>query len=91
MIVTDVGGNAEAVLNGVTGIVVPARDSTRLAEAITYLANDASLRADLGAAGRRRIQEHFSLDHCVDSYDELYRTLLAGKTILEAPLVRVDA
>ncbi|MEH2526363.1 MULTISPECIES: glycosyltransferase [unclassified Bradyrhizobium] len=91
MIVTDVGGNAEAVLDGLTGFVVPAHDSTRLAEAIAHLANDASLRADLGAAGRRRIEEHFSLDHCVNSYDELYRTLLAGKTLLEAPLVRVDA
>lgn len=90
MIVTDVGGNAEAVLDGLTGIVVPAHDPRRLAEAIAYLANKASLRTDLGAAGRRRIEEHFSLDHCVNSYDELYRTLLAGKTLLEAPLVRVD-
>jgi len=89
MIVTDVGGNAEAVLDGQTGIVVPARDPKHIAEAIVCLANNASMRADLGAAARRRLEEHFSLDHCVGSYDELYRTLLAGKTPLEATHVRV--
>ena len=45
MIVTDVGGNAEAVLDGECGIVVPPHDPARLADAIVRLANDPSLRA----------------------------------------------
>ena len=90
MIVTDVGGNAEAVLDGVTGIVVPARDPGRLAEAIACLANDAAMRSNLGAAARHRLEEHFSLERCVSSYEELYRTLLDGKTPRDAAGVSVD-
>jgi glycosyltransferase involved in cell wall biosynthesis len=90
MIVTDVGGNAEAVLDGMTGIVVPAHDPARLAKAIACLANNATMRSDLGAAARLRVEEYFSLERCVSAYDELYRTLLAGKTLHDAPHVRAD-
>lgn len=89
MIVTDVGGNAEAVLDRVTGLVVPARDSRRLAEAIVRLANEAPLRTSMGAAGRERVTALFSLNHCVDCYEILYRTLLAGKRPVDAHQVRV--
>ena len=76
MIVTDVGGNGEAVVDEVTGFVVPARNPLELAKAIVRMANDAELRARFGAAGRRRIVEHFSLERCVESYDAMYRELL---------------
>jgi glycosyltransferase involved in cell wall biosynthesis len=90
MIVTDVGGNAEAVLNGRTGIVVPAHDPERLAKAIVRLANDASMRAELGTAAQRRLEEHFSLKRCLSAYEELYCTLLTGKTPFDAPHVRAN-
>jgi glycosyltransferase involved in cell wall biosynthesis len=79
MIVTDVGGNAEAVLNGETGIVVPARDPAALAQAIARLVNDAGTRRTLGAAARERAISDFSIDRCVSRYDEFYRGLLEGK------------
>ncbi len=78
MVVTDVGGNREAVLDGQTGILVPTRDPARLAAAITRLANDEPMRTRLGDAARRRMAEHFTLEQSVQSYDVLYRTLLAG-------------
>jgi glycosyltransferase involved in cell wall biosynthesis len=78
MIVTDVGGNPEAVQDGMSGIVVPPRDPARLAEAIVRLAKDAPLRARFGDAARRRVRDCFTLDRCVAQYDALYRTLLAG-------------
>ena len=59
MIVTDVGGNAEAVVDGETGIVVPSHDPRLLAAAIVRLAQDRSLRASLGNAARNRVAEHF--------------------------------
>lgn len=73
MVVTDVGGNAEAVLDGETGIVVPARDPAGLGRAILRLAADPALRLRLGRAGRARVAAHFSLEACVDQYEELYR------------------
>ncbi len=78
MVVTDVGGNREAVLDGQTGILVPAHEPARLAAAIVRLANDEPLRTSLGAAARRRMAEHFTLEQSVKSYDALYRVLLAG-------------
>jgi len=85
MIVTDAGGNKEAVLDGATGLVVPVRDPVRLSEAILRLAGDAELRTRLGKAGRRRVEEHFTLEACVARYEALYRALLAGRAPQDVP------
>lgn len=76
MIVTNVGGNAEAVLDGETGLVVPARDPERLGAAILTLAADPALSATFGEAGRQRVQHHFALDACIRRYESLYSELL---------------
>jgi glycosyltransferase involved in cell wall biosynthesis len=79
MIVTGVGGNSEAVLDGETGLVVPAHDPVLFAEAILRLASDRELRQRLAGNARRRIGERFTLAACVDAYEAMYRGLLAGK------------
>lgn len=84
--VTDVGGNPEAVINGTTGLVVPARSPELLAVAIEQLAGCANLRRRLGEAGRERAREMFTLAGCVDHYETLYRGLLAGKSPSELGL-----
>ncbi len=76
MVVTNVGGNAEAVIDGETGFVVPARDPAALGAAILALASKPELREQMGTAARRRVEVHFSLDQCVQRYDALYRKLL---------------
>jgi glycosyltransferase involved in cell wall biosynthesis len=78
MLVTDVGGNAEAVVDGETGLVVPAHDPARLGAALASLAGDPARRRAMGAAGRRRVREHFSLDACVAAYERLYEGLLTA-------------
>jgi glycosyltransferase involved in cell wall biosynthesis len=84
--VTDVGGNPEAVIDGETGIVVPAKSPEPLAAAIERLAVDPILRKRLGAAGRERARARFSLSACVDRYETLYRGLLAGKALSDLGL-----
>ena len=79
MIVTDVGGNAEAVVDRETGLIVPAKDPGRLADAILTLASDPTLRGQYGAAGHRRVCEHFAMERSVAGYEMLYRTLLGGR------------
>jgi glycosyltransferase involved in cell wall biosynthesis len=79
MIVTNVGGNAEAVINGETGFVVPSRDPPAFADAILRLASDPQLRRSFGANGRRRVERYFSLSGCVAAYEALYSGLVAGK------------
>lgn len=76
MVVTRVGGNPEAVIDGDTGLVVEPRDSAGLAEALVRLAEDAALRRRLGAAARRRVEADFSLARCRDRYERLYASLV---------------
>ena len=79
MVVTDVGGNAEAVIDGLTGLVVPPRDPSALGAAILKLALDGDLRRTMGDAGRERVEKYFSIDRCVANYARLYAGLSKGK------------
>lgn len=54
---SDVAGNPLAILDGVTGTIVPERSAPALARAIAGLADDPGRRRLMGAAGRRRIDE----------------------------------
>lgn len=60
VIATPVGGTAEAVSDGVTGLLVPPRDVERLAGAIRELTTDRERAQRLGAAGRARVEGEFS-------------------------------
>ncbi|HYM30280.1 MAG TPA: glycosyltransferase [Candidatus Cybelea sp.] len=75
VIATTAGGSAEVVVDGSTGILVPPQAADALAGAILQLARDAPRRSAMGAAGRRRVEEVFSLRRCVDDYDSMYTAL----------------
>ena len=76
MVVTDVGGNAEAITDGVCGLVVPTKQSEKLADAILTLAHNKELRLAYGHAARQRAIEYFSLQHCISGYNKLYADIL---------------
>jgi glycosyltransferase involved in cell wall biosynthesis len=76
MIVTDVGGNTEAVIHNETGIVVPPRDPKAIGNAIITLARDPERRKRLGAAGRKRVEKEFSIERCVKAHLDLYEEML---------------
>lgn len=75
MVVSDVGGNAEAVADGECGYVVPPRDPAALALALGALIDDQGRRRVMGDAARRRVVAAFSLDACVADYEALYEEL----------------
>jgi len=59
----DSGGAADAVLDGVTGLVVPAPDDPgAVAEAMRALLADQALRRRMGRAARKRVEESFDND-----------------------------
>lgn len=58
----NIGGPAEAVLDGKTGLLVDPEDPQAVAEAIIRLMADPSLRANLGAAARSRAERAFTWD-----------------------------
>lgn len=77
VVATDVGGNADLVAHGKTGIVVPAADAAALAEALSSLALAPERAAAMGAAGRAVIETRFSLSSMVAAYRSLYDDHLA--------------
>jgi glycosyltransferase involved in cell wall biosynthesis len=74
VIVTAVGGTPE-VVDSASGVLVPARDSAALADALARLVRDPQRRQQLGTAARRRVEEHFTLDRMVREYAEVYEEL----------------
>jgi glycosyltransferase involved in cell wall biosynthesis len=66
----------EVVVDGETGLLVPAGDEVALADALTRLADDPGLARRLGEAGQRRLRTHFSVEKMVGDTELLYRELL---------------
>ena len=60
LVATNIPGCREAVVDGETGFLVPARDAPALAAALARLIDDSALRARMGAAGRVRVEQNFS-------------------------------
>jgi len=78
VIATRVGGNVEAVVDGDTGILVPARAPEAIADALATLAADPGLRERMGGAARIRVRDMFSLARCIESYRALYTRIGPG-------------
>jgi glycosyltransferase involved in cell wall biosynthesis len=81
MVVTAVGGNLEAVEDGVSGVIVPPRDSRALGTAILDLARDPERRRRLGEAARQRATRVFSQEACVARYARLYTALIRPEPV----------
>lgn len=80
VVVTDVGGNREVVRNGETGLLVPPKDHGALAWAMIRLMDlSEGERKQMGVAGRKHIEDSYSLDHVVDIWEALYQELLSRK------------
>lgn len=78
VVATDVGGVPEVVEDGQTGLLARAGDDESLAAAVSSLANNATLRQEMGSRGCRRALELFSEDAMHASYDRLYQEMLGA-------------
>jgi glycosyltransferase involved in cell wall biosynthesis len=76
VVATNVGGNAEAVTDGVSGLIVPPEDPTALAAAITRLLSDPSRAQEMGAAGKKLASEKFTTDAMMHRITLAYANVL---------------
>ena len=76
VVATDVGGTAELVVNGETGLLVPPADVQALARAVTQLLQDESGADRMGRLGRRRVLSKFTHARMVEQVESLYVSLL---------------
>lgn len=78
-VATNVGGNAEAIVDGAGGIIVPSKNPKALSNAIEKLANNPELRDKYGDFARCRVESEFNWEKCTQMYTDLYDNLSTKK------------
>ncbi len=77
-VVTNVGGNAEAVLDSVSGIIVQSENAQAIASALERLVTSAELRKSMGKEGRRIVQQRFTHEAMIQNMLSVYREALVS-------------
>ncbi|MBX7054539.1 MAG: glycosyltransferase family 4 protein [Pyrinomonadaceae bacterium] len=75
VVATSVEGVPEIVLEGITGVLVPPKNCSALSEKIVSLLQNDDQRLRMGEAGRRRVEEHFTIGRVVNEYQAIYKSL----------------
>jgi glycosyltransferase involved in cell wall biosynthesis len=81
VVATDVGGTADAVVDGTTGTLVPPRDAEALERAVRVYLEDAELRRRHGTAGRDRVLREFRQEPLWKTLYRKYLLLLQDKGV----------
>lgn len=77
IVTTRAGGAIEAVIPGETAWTVPVQDSQALGDAMaTVMRLSPGRRTQLAAGSRRFVEEHFSREHIVSAWEDLYLQFL---------------
>ncbi|WP_027415573.1 glycosyltransferase family 4 protein [Aneurinibacillus terranovensis] len=76
VIASDVGGVKEAVIDGVTGFLVPRGDVQAVQNRLEVLANNPIFRKQMGEAGRKRFLEHFTKQKMIEKTFSVYEELV---------------
>ena len=80
VIASNVGGTRELVEDGITGYLVPPRDTRVLADRILALLMDVDKARRMGQAGREKMLREYQWSTMVDSYDKLFRGVIVRWT-----------
>lgn len=78
-VTTNATGARDAVIDGTTGLRVPARDSAALANALARLVSDPALRDTMGRVGREWVCNNFSQKDVWQRQVDAYRALVSGR------------
>ncbi|HEY3109224.1 MAG TPA: glycosyltransferase family 4 protein [Chloroflexota bacterium] len=76
VVATSIPGPRAVVDDGVDGFVVPPGDAAALAARIADLADGPALRAGMGAAGRRKVEQRYAWPHLAERLETHYRSIL---------------
>jgi glycosyltransferase involved in cell wall biosynthesis len=76
VVTTDVPGCRDAIIPNVTGLLIPPRNAQALADAIEQLLLDPERCAQMGKAGRKLAEEHYSIEQVVQTHLAIYQELL---------------
>lgn len=76
VVTTDVPGCRDAIINNVTGILVPPGDAMALADALQRLLESKKIRAEMGVAGRKFAENEFDIRRVIALHKKIYNQLL---------------
>ena len=79
IVATSVGGIKEAVVNRVTGLLVPPKDSDSLGNALCELLGNPAEALEFGKKSRKRAEEIFSLGKQIESFENLFENYYEKK------------
>lgn len=79
IVATNVGGNPEAVQDGVNGFLVPSEAPEALSEAILRILSDPPLAKTMGAAGKALAVKQFTTEAMMNQITSTYEKLLSGE------------
>ncbi|MHA1381718.1 MAG: glycosyltransferase family 4 protein [Candidatus Helarchaeota archaeon] len=77
VISSNVGGQAEVIEDGKTGLLVPPNNVNELAKAILKLINNEELRINLGTEGKKIVKNKLNLDISVNKHIKLYKKVIS--------------
>jgi len=77
-VATDVAGSRDLLVNGQSGLLVPAGDALALGQAIDRLAKSPGDRRRFGHAALTRVLERFTIEHEVHAHEAMYAEALSS-------------
>lgn len=80
VVATRVGAAADVIDDGVTGLLVPAGDVTRLTAAVKELLSDPQRAEEMGRAAQAAVAERFTVDAMTQRYAQQYQQVLAARS-----------
>ena len=82
VVATKVGGIVDIIDEGVTGLMVPPRDPSAMAEAIIKLIKDPQLRKQLSENAYKKVQDKFNVELMVKRTLDVYKEAVSNLNIL---------
>ena len=82
IVTTDHPGCRDAIEPNKTGLLVPIKNASALADAIEYLIKNINVRKRMGAAGRDLAEKEFAIEKIVAEHMKIYQNLLDKGNVL---------
>ncbi|MEE9268666.1 MAG: hypothetical protein V3V49_00225, partial [Candidatus Krumholzibacteria bacterium] len=85
LVSTNVAGAQSLIDDGISGLLAAVGDAEVIGAHLSTLHSDGTLRLKLGKAARRRIAESHGLEPMLDSWNEMYRSVIPRSAAVSAP------
>jgi len=78
VVATEVGGNEEAIEHNQNGFLVKPKNPEQMSKRIIDLLTDNRLREQMGVAGRKKVEDRFTLSYMMNHLEKYYYSLVAN-------------